>query len=114
MTESADVVIVGGGIAGGAMGSVLAARGLDVVVLERQHEFRDRVRGENMQPWGVVEMRRLGLEDVLIAAGGGYCDRAVLYDEIRTPAEAEAAALPLEHAHRGRAGHVQCRSSAVV
>ena len=95
MTESADVVIVGGGIAGGAMGSVLAARGLDVVILERQNEFRDRVRGENMQPWGVVEMRRLGLEDVLIAAGGGYCDRAVLYDEIRTPTEAEAAALPL-------------------
>ena len=95
MTEVADVVIVGGGIAGAAMGYVLAAHGLDVVILERQYEFRDRVRGENMQPWGVVEMQRLGLEDVLIAAGGGYCERAVLYDEIRTPAEAEAAALPL-------------------
>lgn len=92
---AADVVIVGGGIAGSAMAAVLAARGLDVVVLERQFQFRDRVRGENMQPWGVVEMRRLGLEQVLLDAGGGYCQRAVPYDEVRTVAEAEAAALPL-------------------
>lgn len=94
-TRRADVVVVGGGIAGSAAAAALAGRGLDVVVLERQYEFRDRVRGENMQPWGVVEMRRLGLEDVLLGAGGGYCERAVLYDELRTPAEAEAAALPL-------------------
>lgn len=60
------------------MATVPAARGLDVVVLERQYGFRDRVRGENMQPWGVAEMRQLGLEDVLIYAGGGYCDRAIL------------------------------------
>ena len=93
--ERADVVVVGGGIAGSAAAAALAGRGLDVVVLERQYEFRDRVRGENMQPWGVVEMRRLGLEDVLLAAGGGYCERAVLYDEMRTPAEAEVAPLPL-------------------
>lgn len=93
--ERADVVVVGGGIAGSAAAAALAGRGVDVVVLERQYEFRDRVRGENMQPWGVVEMRRLGLEDVLLAAGGGYCERAVLYDEMRTPAEAEAAPLPL-------------------
>lgn len=49
-----------------------------------------------MQPWGVAEMRQLGLEEVLLAAGGGFCQQAVLYDELRTPAEAEAAALPLD------------------
>ncbi len=59
MSEVADVVIVGGGVAGGAAAAVLTTRGLDVVVLERQHAFRDCVRGENMAPWGVVEMRPL-------------------------------------------------------
>jgi 2-polyprenyl-6-methoxyphenol hydroxylase-like FAD-dependent oxidoreductase len=95
MTGTTDVVIVGGGIAGGATAAALAAGGLDVVVLERQVEFRDRVRGENMQPWGVVEMRRLGLEQLLLDAGGGFCDRVVMYDELRSPEEAEAMALPL-------------------
>lgn len=93
--SNTDVVIVGGGIAGSAMAAVLAANGLEVVILERQFQFRDRVRGENMQLWGVVEMRRLGLEQVLLDAGGGYCDRAVPYDEVRTVADAEAATLPL-------------------
>jgi 2-polyprenyl-6-methoxyphenol hydroxylase-like FAD-dependent oxidoreductase len=91
-----DVVVIGGGIAGGALASVLAAGGSAVIVLERQVEFRDRVRGENMQPWGVVELRRLGLEDVLLAAGGGYCSRVVPYDENRSPTDAEAFPLPLD------------------
>lgn len=95
LSDRVDVVVIGGGIAGSAVAGVLARRGLDVVVLERQQEFRDRIRGENMQPWGVAEMRRLGLQDVLVAAGGGFCEQAVLYDELRTPAEAEAAVLPL-------------------
>ena len=51
MSEVADVVIVGGGVAGGAAAAVLTTRGLDVVVLERQHAFRDCVRGE--RPRGV-------------------------------------------------------------
>lgn len=95
MTQAVDVLVVGGGIAGSAAAGALAASGLDVVVLERQHEFRDRVRGENMQPWGVPEMRHLGLEGVLVAAGGGYCEQAVLYDELTAPSDAEAMPLPL-------------------
>jgi hypothetical protein len=31
------------------------------VVLEREPEFRDRVRGENLVPWGNAEATRLGL-----------------------------------------------------
>ena len=66
-----DVVIVGGGIAGSALGAVLAPAGLDVLVLERQTVYRDKVRGEYMHPWGVAEARKLGLEEALLAAGGG-------------------------------------------
>lgn len=36
MSESRDVVIVGAGIAGAALATVLARHGLDVLVLERQ------------------------------------------------------------------------------
>jgi flavin-dependent dehydrogenase len=43
-----DVVIVGAGIAGASLATVLARSGIEVVVLERQREYRDRVRGEFM------------------------------------------------------------------
>jgi flavin-dependent dehydrogenase len=41
-----DVVIVGAGIAGGALGTVLARAGFEVVLLERESNYPDRVRGE--------------------------------------------------------------------
>ena len=58
-----DVVIVGAGIAGGALGTVLAEAGFEVALLEREISYPDRVRGEFLAPWG--------------------CDRAC---ETRTPA----------------------------
>ena len=69
MSGAVDVVVVGGGIAGASLASALAGEGLGVTVLEATVEFPDRVRGESMQAWGVSEARRLGVEDVLIAAG---------------------------------------------
>jgi hypothetical protein len=38
--------------------------------LEASVEYADRVRGEAMVPWGVAEARRLGVEQVLLDAGG--------------------------------------------
>lgn len=64
-----DVVIVGGGVAGSALGIVLARAGLGVCVVEREPRFRDRVRGEGIHPWGVAEADRLGLAAVLVDAG---------------------------------------------
>ena len=43
----------------------MAERGARVMVLERETEFRDRVRGEAMMPWGVAETRELGIYDLL-------------------------------------------------
>ena len=60
-----DVVTVGGGLGGSTLASALARTGRRVLVLEREHEFRDRVRGENMLPWGVAAARRLGIVDDL-------------------------------------------------
>jgi len=91
----ADVVVVGGGIAGSALAATLAPAGLSVLVLERQTQYRDKVRGEYMHPWGAAEAQRLGLVDTLLTAGGGFCDRFVPYEEGVDPADAEARSLPL-------------------
>ena len=65
-----DVITVGGGLAGSTLAGELARAGYKVLVLERETRFKDRVRGENMLPWGVAAARRLGVVDDLIAAGG--------------------------------------------
>ena len=44
----------GAGIAGASIAAVLARGGLEVLLLERQHSYPDRVRGEYLQPWGVL------------------------------------------------------------
>ena len=93
--ERYDVVVVGGGIAGSALAAALATAGLSVLVLERQTHYRDKVRGEYMHPWGAAEMLRLGLEETLLAAGGGYSETFVGYDENLPADTAEAMAIPL-------------------
>jgi 2-polyprenyl-6-methoxyphenol hydroxylase-like FAD-dependent oxidoreductase len=36
-----------------------------VLVLESEKQFRDRVRGENIWPWGVAELKELGVSELL-------------------------------------------------
>ncbi len=67
-----DVIIVGGGLAGAVAGQKLARSGRRVLVLERETTFRDRVRGEQMHPWGGAVARRLGIYDELMASGCGH------------------------------------------
>lgn len=93
--DSYDLVIVGGGIGGSALATVTARAGKRVLLLERSEVFEDRVRGEWISPWGVVETQRLGLYDTLRDAGGHHVTRHVTYDESLDPAAAEAATLPL-------------------
>jgi 2-polyprenyl-6-methoxyphenol hydroxylase-like FAD-dependent oxidoreductase len=91
-----DVAIVGGGIAGAALATVLARDGHQVLLLERQTSYRDKVRGEFLSCWGVAEMLALDLEKPLLDAGGHYVGRFVPYDEVIDPATAEANAAPLD------------------
>ncbi len=90
-----DLAIVGGGIGGSALATVMARAGCSVLLLEQSQAYVDRVRGEWIAPWGVTEVRRLGLYDLLMGAGGHHLGRHVTYDESLDPAAAEARTLPL-------------------
>jgi len=94
-----DVVIVGAGIAGGALGTVLARDGFDVRLYERETIYPDRVRGEFMAPWGVTELAKLELLEPLRKAGALFTRRNIPYDENFTPAEAEARSFDLTKMH---------------
>ncbi|HWA60652.1 MAG TPA: NAD(P)/FAD-dependent oxidoreductase [Caulobacteraceae bacterium] len=90
-----DLIVVGGGIAGSALAAVMSREGRRVLLLEQSEVFEDRVRGEWIAPWGVTEVRRLGLYDLLMGAGGHHLTRHTTYDETRSPEESEARTLPL-------------------
>lgn len=114
-----DVVIVGGGIGGSALGGCLAHAGRKVLVLERSAEFTDRVRGEWMAPWGAVELKSIGLYERFLAAGGHHLTRSIGYDELLTPAQAESQTLALDALHPGIPGplcmqHVAMQNEAIA
>ena len=64
-----DLAVVGGGITGSALARKLAASGARVLVIEREERFRDRIRGEAVQPWGTFEAELLGIGDLLRSVG---------------------------------------------
>ena len=62
-----DVIVIGGGIAGSSVAIGARRAGLNVLVLEAERVFRDRIRGEGLHSWGVREARQLGIADLLYA-----------------------------------------------
>ncbi len=93
--ETFDLITIGGGISGSATAIIMARAGYRVLVLERSEVFEDQVRGEWIAPWGVTEVRRLGLYDLLMGAGGHHLSQHITYDETLAPEQAEAAPLDL-------------------
>jgi len=102
--QSYDLIIVGGGIGGSALATVMARAGRSVLLLEQSEVYEDRVRGEWIAPWGVDEVKRLGLYDLLVSVGGHHVARHATFDEGRDPAVAEAEALPLSIFREGVPG----------
>ena len=90
MSKHYDLVIVGGGIGGSALAITMARAGHSVLLLEKSAVYQDMVRGEWIAPWGVKEVQRLGLYDLLIDAGGHHLTRHVTYDETRSAEASEA------------------------
>ena len=77
-----EVVIIGSGVAGSAMATVLARDGRRVTVIERDLKEPDRIVGELLQPGGLEVLDKLGLkgfsliiiikmEALFLGVGGG-------------------------------------------
>ena len=60
-----DIVTVGGGLGSSSLAKAMAEKGKRVLILEREKQFRDRVRGEFMTPWGVAEAQELGIYELI-------------------------------------------------
>ena len=69
MSNGYDLIIIGGGVGGSVLAVGMASAGARTLVVEAEQSFRDRVRGEAIMPWGVTEVRLMGLEAVLEKAG---------------------------------------------
>lgn len=80
-----DVVVVGGGLAGSAVATVLARRGMSVAVVDRYAEFPPIFRAEKIESDQAALLRKLGLFD-------GVLERTRIINEII-------------HGHRGRIVH---------
>jgi 2-polyprenyl-6-methoxyphenol hydroxylase-like FAD-dependent oxidoreductase len=57
-----EVVIAGAGPAGAALAHLLASRGVEVTLLERQRDFAREFRGEVLMPSGLHALEQLGLQ----------------------------------------------------
>ena len=62
-----DIITVGGGLGGSTLARAMAEKGARVLVVERETEFKDRVRGEQLASWGAAEARELGIYDLLVS-----------------------------------------------
>jgi flavin-dependent dehydrogenase len=78
----ADIVVIGGGIAGCTLAIRLATAGLAVTSIEQEPVYRDIVRGEALVPWGFHEAVELGIVDTILETeGASVMTKMVPYDE---------------------------------
>jgi menaquinone-9 beta-reductase len=72
------IITVGGGLGGATLAKAMAENGARVLILERERQFKDRVRGEGTFPWGVAELQKLGVYQLLLDT----CARSIRWEDI--------------------------------
>ncbi len=85
MSTTYDVAIAGGGLGSAALAKNMAEHGAKVLVIEHERQFKDRVRGEVMLPWGYAEVQALGIANCLAGAGRhhlNWIDTYVVSDRV--------------------------------
>lgn len=103
----AEVIVVGGGVAGCALATRLAEAGVAVTVLERERVYRDIVRGEALVPWGFREAEQLGVADAILETNGvSVMTRMVPYDESLSVEQAQRRSRDLSNVVDGAPGVV--------
>jgi len=65
---TADALIVGGGLAGGALATALAEAGRSVVLLEREAGPHDKVCGEFLSREAILYLNKLGVDPLALGA----------------------------------------------
>lgn len=90
-----DLIVIGGGIGGSGIATVMQRAGFSCLVLEKDARFRDQTKGEWIAPWGVAEVARTGLLEPFASACGHVIRRHVRYDETVDASEADATMLQL-------------------
>jgi len=79
----AHVVIVGAGPAGAALAYLLARRGVEVTLIERQTDFAREFRGEVLMPSGIDAFAQMGLRAAFDALPHREVHRVELYRDGR-------------------------------
>lgn len=87
------VIVVGAGPAGAALSYLVARRGIQVTVVERQTDFEREFRGEGLMPSGVDAFVQMGLKAELDALPYATIEAAELYRNQRRLARFSFAGL---------------------
>lgn len=72
-----EIIIVGSGVLGSSLATVLSRDGRKVTVIERDLKEPDRIVGELLQPGGFNALRDLGLEGEYISKCISICNTSV-------------------------------------
>lgn len=95
---NADVLIVGGGIAGPALAAALHDSGLRVVLIERSAAPLDTARGDHLQPRSVEILESWGVLSGFLSRGAEKRGGTVWYDSTGTPLlDADVTGLDIAH-----------------
>ena len=79
LQSTVDAVVVGAGPAGSVAATVLARRGLSVVLADKRTFPRDKVCGDFIGPHGLRELDEVGLGDVATGVAANLADKAAIY-----------------------------------